>query len=79
MTSSDLKREHTESLIKTFKQQGEYLSRLVWRMERRGFPKDDPIYAKAMRARDAVMSLLEGTQEVQERNAMPAWVRARGR
>ena len=77
MTSADLKREQTERLAAAISRQGKYLTRLAWRMQRLGFPVDDPIYARALRARDATMGLLEGINEVQERNAMPAWVRSR--
>jgi hypothetical protein len=56
--------------------QAKYLNRLVGRMEQLHWPKEDLLYAQAMRARDAVTALLKGVDEVEKENAKPRWMRS---
>lgn len=79
MKSSDLSPEQARAVAEVTTRQAKYLSRLTWRMEQVGFPKDDPLYAKAMRARDAALALLEFAQELEKENAKPAWMKHMGR
>ena len=77
MTSADLRAEQSAALEAALTQQVKYLCRLVNRMDQLRWPHDDPLYARAMRARDALVALREMTQQVREQNAKPAWLRAR--
>src|SRR4051812_36587191 len=76
--SSRLSAAQLTMLAQVVTREGKYLTRLVWRMERLNWAKDDPLYARAMRARDGVMSLLDGINEAKERAQQPSWMRARG-
>ena len=76
MTSTDLRHDQAEALTQSLGKQARYLSRLVERMDRLGFPKDDRFYAQAMRARDATISLLGTAHELRDQATKPAWMRA---
>jgi hypothetical protein len=56
MDSGDLTTEQAAQMHKSLFRLANYLSRVVKRMERRGFPPDDPIFQSARRAYDAVCS-----------------------
>jgi hypothetical protein len=76
--SSDLTPAQAGALAQILMPQARYLSRLVWRMQRLGWPNDDPLYARALRARDAALALIDQVNQVKDRADMPAWIRARG-
>ncbi len=63
-------------MARSLTRQAKYLSQLCARMQQLRWQTDDPLYAHALRAKDAVLALLETTQQVQEQNAQPAWMRA---
>ena len=67
-----------EDFRKILMPQARYLSRLVWRMQRLGWPNDDPLYARALRARDAALALIDQVNLEKDRSDVPAWIRARG-
>jgi len=52
----------------------EYFIRLVATMEKREWPADDPVYLKAVAARDAVQSLMDSLTPKPDR---PIWINAR--
>jgi hypothetical protein len=48
-------------------------------MHERGWPADDPPHARALRARDAVLSLVASVRDLDKRDdERPPWVPARG-
>jgi hypothetical protein len=79
-SSADLTPQQRDALISVLRRQSSYLHRLVRRMQTLGWPKDDPMFARALRARDAVLSLLEGCKPPPKptNEEPPAWVTARG-
>ena len=78
MRSDDLTAEQLTDMATTLARHARYLSRLVERMNKLGWPKDDLLYARTMYARDGVMSLLSTVHEVKRDNAKPRWMRANG-
>ena len=48
-------------------------------MQQRGWKSDDLLYAKAMRARDGVLSLLGTLDEMEKERDKPQWLGSRGR
>jgi hypothetical protein len=56
MDSEELTTEQAAKMHKSLFRLANYLSRVVKRMERRGFPPDDPLFKSARRAYDAVCS-----------------------
>lgn len=76
--SGDLNPTQTSALASALTAQARYLSRLVRRMQRLGWPNDDPLYARALRARDSVLALLDQTNQTTDRAEKPAWIRAHG-
>jgi hypothetical protein len=56
MDSDDLTTEQAGHMHKSLFRLANYLSRVVKRMERRGFPPNDPLLKSARRAYDAVCS-----------------------
>jgi hypothetical protein len=79
MCSDDLSAEQLSAMTQTLARDARYLSRLVERMNKLGWPKDDLLYARTMYARDGVMSLLATVHEVKANNAKPRWMRAHGK
>jgi hypothetical protein len=77
-SSSDLTTPQLDALSATLSRQALYLRRLVARMDRLRWPQDDPTYARALRARDGVMALLAGLDDLRREKQKPAWLRARG-
>jgi hypothetical protein len=57
MHSRNLTTEQAVRMHESLFRLANYLSRVVRRMERTGFPPDDPLYKLASRAYDAVCSL----------------------
>jgi hypothetical protein len=57
MDSSDLTTEQATQMHGSLFKLANYLSRVVRRMERTGFPPNDPLFKSASRAYDAVCSL----------------------
>jgi hypothetical protein len=57
MNSDDLTTEQATRMHESLFKLANYLSRTVKRMERVGFPPDDPLMKSARRAYDAVSSL----------------------
>jgi hypothetical protein len=57
MDSSNLTTEQADQMHKSLFRLANYLSRVVRRMERTGFPPHDPLFKSASRAYDAVCSL----------------------
>lgn len=57
MTSKDLTSAQLNHLLAPVTRTQRFLNRLVKRMDSRGFPPGDPVYAGAIKARDAVMAL----------------------
>ena len=57
MNSKDLTREQLETLAEKTRQMRSYLHTLTQRMERRGFPVDDPLFVQAQAAFDKVQHL----------------------
>ena len=57
MDSNDLTTEQAATMHKSLFRLANYLSRIVKRMEKTGFPPSDPLYQSAKRAYDAVCSL----------------------
>ena len=51
----------------------EYFNRLVATMEKRNWPADDPVYLKAVEARDAVQGLMDS---LMPRKEPPTWTKA---
>ncbi len=78
MCSNDLTSEQCNAIAESLGRHGRYLSRLVERMNKLGWPQDDLLYARTVLARDAVMSLLVTVHEVKTDNAKPRWMRASG-
>ena len=76
--SGDLTPAQAAALAQVLMQQSRYLSRLVWRMQRLGWPNEDPLYARALRARDSALALIDQVNQVKDRSDVPAWIRARG-
>jgi hypothetical protein len=58
MDSADLSPEQAEKMHGSLFPLTNYLHRLVRRMEKRGFPPDDPLFQRASRAYDETRSLL---------------------
>jgi hypothetical protein len=56
MDSDDLTTEQAEKMHRSLFRLANYLSRVVRRMERTGFPPNDPLFKSARRAYDAVCS-----------------------
>lgn len=77
MRSDDLTPDQLDDMAQTLARQARYLSRLVERMNKLGWPKDDLLYARTMYARDGAMSLVATVHEVKAHNAKPQWMRAR--
>jgi hypothetical protein len=78
MCSDDLTAEQLNDMAQTLARHARYLSRIVERMNKLGWPKDDLLYARSMYARDGVMSLVATVHEVKANNAKPRWMRAQG-
>ena len=76
MRSDDLTPEQTTAMAETLARYARYLSRIVERMNKLHWPKDDVLYARTMMARDAMMTLLSTVHDVKKNNAQPAWIRA---
>jgi hypothetical protein len=57
MDSSNLTMEQAAQMHKSLFRLANYLSRMVKRMERTGFPPNDPLFKSASRAYDAVCSV----------------------
>jgi hypothetical protein len=57
MNSADLTCDQCRAMHKSLFRLANYLSRVVKRMEKTGFPPDDPLYRSARRAYDSVCSL----------------------
>ena len=76
MRSDDLTAEQLTDMAATLARHARYLSRLVERMNKLGWPKDDLLYARTMYARDGAMSLVATVHEVKAHNAKPRWMRA---
>ena len=76
MCSDDLSAEQTAAMIDTLARYARYLSGLIDRMNKLGWPKDDLLYARTMLARDAMMSLVATVHEVKRNNTKPRWIRA---
>ena len=57
MDSNDLTTKQAADMHRSLFRLANYLSRVVKRMEKAGFPTDDPLYRSARRAYDAVCSL----------------------
>ncbi|HZZ77528.1 MAG TPA: hypothetical protein VFE62_03360 [Gemmataceae bacterium] len=57
MKRSDLTKEQVKPVAKVVCRQKEYLYRLRDRMQKRGFPQDDPLYQKVDAAYHAVFTL----------------------
>ena len=80
MTSENITPEQAAALARQLDRHAGYLSRLVRRMQGLHWPDDDDaLLSRALRARDALISLAEAAEEAAERNAKPAWMRAMGR
>jgi hypothetical protein len=47
-------------------------------MQKLGWKSDDSLYARTVRARDGVLSLIAGLDEMQKERDKPAWMRSRG-
>jgi hypothetical protein len=75
MCSDDLTPEQLTAMAETLGRQARYLSKTIERMNKLHWPKDDVLYARAMMARDAAMSLLATLHEVKANNARPRWMR----
>jgi hypothetical protein len=58
MDSKDITTKQAEQIHASLSRLANYLYRLTDRMERCGFPPDDPLYQKTKSAYDAVCSLL---------------------
>jgi hypothetical protein len=58
MCSDDLTSEQIAELINTLARHARFLSRLVERMDKLRWAKDDVLYTRTLTARDAMMSLL---------------------
>ena len=78
MRSDDLTPDQLDDMARTLARQARYLSRLVERMNKLGWPKDDLLYARTTYARDGAMSLVATVHEVKTNNAKPQWMRAMG-
>ena len=76
MRSDDLTPEQTEAMAQTLARYARYLSGVIERMHKLHWPKDDPLYARALTARDAMMTLVATVQDVKKNNAQPRWIRA---
>jgi hypothetical protein len=57
MTRDDIKTEQGAAMYKAVWPMLNYLTRLLQRMERVGFPRNDPLYQSVKKAREAVLSL----------------------
>lgn len=77
MCSDDLEPEQLGTMAETLARDTRYLSRLVERMNKLHWPKDDLLYARTMFARDGMMSLLSTVHELKRHNAIPAFRRPR--
>jgi len=64
-------------MAETLARDARYLSRVVERMNKLYWPKDDLLYARTMYARDGLMSLLATVHELKRRSAIPAFRRPR--
>lgn len=58
MNSTDLPEKQAEALRDQVASRLRWLNRLCERMQRTGFPPDDPLYFAALRARGAVQDLM---------------------
>jgi len=76
--SEDLTQWQLQELADKLARQGRYLSRLCQRMQQKGWKQDDLLYARALRARDSVLSLISSLDEMQKERDEPAWMRSRG-
>jgi hypothetical protein len=79
MCSDDLSPDQLGAMAQTLARDARYLSGLVERMNKLGWPKDDLLYARTMYARDGMMSLLATVHEFKRNNAKPRWIRANGK
>jgi hypothetical protein len=77
-SSDDLSQWQLQELARVLRQQGRYLSRVCRRMQKLGWKSDDLLYARTVRARDGVLSLIAGLDEMQKDRDTPAWMRSRG-
>jgi hypothetical protein len=77
-SSEDLTQWQIQELAKTLGRQGRYLSRLCQRMQKLGWKSDDLLYARTVRARDEILSLIAGLDDMQKERDKPAWIRSRG-
>ena len=77
-SSEDLIQWQVQELAKQLGPQARYLSRLSQRMQQRGWKSDDLLYARALRARDGVLSLIASLDEMQKERDKPQWMRSRG-
>ena len=78
-SSDDLSQWQLQELADKLAPQARYLSRLCQRMQQRGWKQDDLLYARTLRARDGVLSLISGLDETQRERDKPAWMRSRDR
>jgi hypothetical protein len=71
MTSEDLTPEQVRRLAAQVTRASVYLARLCERMERRGFPIGDPVYSRAISARNSVQALLTHIGDVHKVKVTP--------
>jgi hypothetical protein len=77
-SSDDLTQWQLQELADKLGGQARYLSRLCQRMQQKGWKQDDLLSAKALWARDGVLSLIATLDEMQKERDKPAWMRSRG-
>jgi len=77
-SSDELSQWQLQELARQLGRHGRYLSKLCQRMQQRGWKSDDLLYARTVRARDGVLSLISGLDEMQRERDKPAWMRSRG-
>ena len=58
MCGDDLTKEQLAGLIETLSRYARFCSRIIERMDKLHWPKDDVLYTRTIAARDALMSLL---------------------
>ena len=67
-----------QELARVLGRQGRYLSEVCQPIQKLGWKSDDLLYARTVRARDGVLSLISGLDEMQRERDKPAWMRSRG-
>jgi hypothetical protein len=77
-SSEDLTPFQLQELARQLGPKANYLSRPCERMQRKGWKQDDALYARALRARNGLMALVNALDEMQNDRDKPAWLRARG-